>query len=238
MTHELLVTPSQHSYARGAAIFTEGAESFGIPVSEAQTYEWSLLLQAAHDLDNILDSSLPKQERETRVDSIVADVVGEQTSDTDDKGCQPDCVFCELKTVASTWSDEHKVSLVEVALQAKEIAAARRGTVRARQLGKFAIYEGIITARLFSFNQSDGRAGITGYNSWLSNLLAAGTTFDTSIDLPKDYEDELTKVEPTATNRARLLAMGLPSLTRAIKATKPSLIRPLVGAVKSVTDDR
>ena len=238
MTHELLNSPGDHAYARGAAIFTEAAQGFGIPVDENQTQEWTVLLCATHDLDTILDSDLPEADRGARLDDIVSDVLSETSPNIIDGECDPNCAFCQLKVMASDWTDEKKTSLLSIAMHAKEIAIVRRETKRADQLGKLAVFEGRITAGLFSLNSSRNTEKITEYNQWLANLLAAGTAFDTSVDLPRDFSSGLTKVEPTIANRAKVLSVGVPPLTLALKAMKPKMVRPLLGAARAVVNDK
>ena len=210
-----MTSTETHTYSRGAIIFQAAAESFGVQLADEQNAEWQSLIKTAFILDNILDSDLPQVEREETFDKSV-----------------PELIY----PIAEDWDTVKLDRVVSAAMNVKEIAGEKRATTSAKKLGNLALYEGLETKRFLQLQDSDD-LGVTNFNAWLEYLLTFGVVVDTVVDLPEDYSNGLTMVEPSVINRSIIAAYGLRKASRLIATTPASLFVPLSKAARAVTDD-
>jgi hypothetical protein len=204
-----------HTYSRGTAIFQAAAESFGVQLNEGQAEEWRSLIKAAFVLDGILDSDLPQSEREFSFDRAI-----------------PELIY----PLAENWDQQKLDRIVDAAMHVKDIASEKRAATSARKLGDLAIYEGIETKRFLQLEDAE-EISIANFNGWLEVLLPFGVVVDTSIDLPEDYTNGLTQVNPSIINRALIASRGFKYVNRLASTTPAKLYRPLIVAAKAVTMD-
>jgi len=232
LKHELVTVESGHSYESGAVLIAHGARKFGLEVSPETEVGWRSTLRAVHDLDAILDSDLPLDKREAQYDEVVQDIVRPDSA-IDPEACG--CSVCNLKATVQ-WSSDKQQDFLVVANGAKEIALQKRQQDNAWRLGRLAIEEGKLCARLFALHDSPNSKH-RAFQSWVGDLIGGGTALDTAVDLPEDYRYGLTRVLPTIPHRALIFSMGAPYAMRAF-AQDPSVIRAFKSGVSAVIDDR
>ncbi len=226
-----------HDYSRGLEIFGRVANSFGIEVSFDQQEEWRLMLRACRVLDDVLDCDDPLAERKARYYDLILNIFGHDDSkelSTDE--LHPE--FCALSDGYRTWSED-KESRVRGALEAIEgIADEKRREVSARKLGLIAIKEGYETSKLFSLDpSSDATIAVTRFNEWLNVLLCFGVVVDTCVDLQEDYDNNLTLVTPTFSNRMQVASAATRFLPPLVRLTPSGAVMSLASAAKAVIDD-
>lgn len=233
MTHP--VSDSEHSYARGALIFADAADGFDLVVNQEQVYEWETTLKVVHELDGILDGPLPKEERDEQVLQLTVDIL--DGNNMSQGVCADKCSFCELQDLATGWNDEKRYNFGRVIQNAAEISDLRRHTTRATHLGRLAVIDGQGAAELFMIPPTLAQP-TEKFNTWLGHLVGAGTAIDCAIDLREDFDNRLTKVKPTLTNRSLVAAMGVPLLLKTCSETKLRVAESLVSALSAMVQDK
>ena len=225
----------KHTYSRGADILASCAVSFGLKVSDEAHEEWRLLIRTAYELDNILDSNLPADDRKNKFDNLVTSIVEPETN-PQIGSCPDSCSFCKLGEFSIGWDERRRTSIVDVANTIKEVSTERRQTAKPTALGKLAIIEGSATARWFGLPTNED--GSKQFYDWLENLTVSGVALDSAVDLEEDYMLGIHAVKPNITRRMIVASFGIPFLAKTLRHTKPSLVRDLVSGARAVIDDR
>lgn len=217
-----------HTYSRGADVIRHAAEQWGITVSEEQSLEWQYLIASAYVLDNSLDNNArPIKEREQQYDDLLADLLaGRLAADG----------VTDAESLVGGWQDE-KIERIRTAAQSiKEIARTKRQTMDAKGLGKLALFEGAETARFLSIEATDEPS--QDFNRWLRDFLRLGVVVDSAVDLPEDYGNRLTLVQPTHRNQLIIAMYSVASGVRLAKTTPLRLYRELALAGCATVSDR
>ena len=220
----------QHTYSRGADLLTGVAKGFDIVVSDEQNQHWQNMFHAMHELDAILDSDEPFDARSAKYDEALGLISGQAH-----EGCIG-CYACNLKAFTASASGLVLEKFVLNADRIKYLGEERRAANKASTLGAVAIEEGKLSAELLELDSST-KASLR-FNSWLGNVGIVGALFDTTIDLPSDYDTGLTQVRPTLKNRLVLASMSTPYATRVVRHIKPSMIPAFAKALSAVSDDQ
>jgi len=234
MSHEVFSqTETGHKYSRGSSLLADAARSFDVKVSDDQEREWNVMFRTVHALDSIIDSSLPQNERDTEMVTLLEDLM--HTPNQAGK-CIDGCVFCEFKEVTSAWDEGQKIEFTNVVKTVQEIDKDKRGSTSPGQLGRLSVVEGRLSADLFTFRDPKVSTELA-FNAWIGNLFAAGTAMDAGLDLPKDYEDGLTLVRPTRGNRLLVASHAMPLMPKIVRGIKPGLVGKLIDSTRALSDD-
>ncbi len=224
---------TEHTYSRGVDIFVVAAQSFGFKPSLGQVEEWGKLLGAARILDDLLDSEKPQSEREQAYDRHVEAMFNQPEENV--PILEPE-LFSEIRACSEKWSTTKVVKVRSLTENVKDVASTRRDLTSARELGLLGLREGTETARLFEVD-SPLWVGEQDFNIWLERLLRFGVVIDTSLDLPEDYTNGLTMVQPTKFNQITIARCGAPEIKPLLARTPLKLYWMLAKAAGAVADD-
>ncbi len=224
---------TEHKYSRGVDIFVASAQSFGFNPSLSQVEEWAKLLGAARLLDDLLDSEKPQSEREQAYERHVEAMFNQP--DENVHILEPE-LFSGIRVCSEKWSTYKVAKVRSLTENVKDVASIRRDLTSARELGLLGLREGTETARLFEVD-SPLWVGEQDFNMWLETLLRFGVVIDTSLDLPDDYTNGLTMVQPTKFNQITIARCGVTEIKPLLVRTPLKLYWMLAKAAGAVADD-
>jgi len=224
---------TEHTYSRGTDIFAIAANSFGFQPSSDQLEEWAKLLFAAHILDDLLDSERSQIEREEAYDNHVGAMFNVPEENV--LILEPE-LFSGIRSYSEKWPKNKVARVKSLTENVKDIASTRRNLTSAKDLGLLGLREGTETARLFEID-SPLWVGEQNFNKWLEVLLRFGVVVDTAVDLPEDYSNGLTKVQPTRFNQVAIARCGMAEIKPLLARTPLRLYWMLAKAAGAVADD-
>lgn len=224
---------TEHTYSRGVDIFVVAAQSFGFKPSSGQVEEWGKLLGAARILDDLLDSEQTQLDREEAYDRHVDAMFNEP--DEEALILEPR-LFSGIRACSEGWTTTKVNRVRSLTENVKDVALTRRDLTSAKELGLLGLREGTETARLFEID-SPLWVGEQDFNEWLETLLRFGVVVDTAVDLPEDYSNGLTKVQPTRLNQVAIARCGAPEIKPLLARTPLRLFWMLAKAAGAVADD-
>lgn len=202
-----------HTYKRGPRMLALAAEAYGLEVTDQQMDDWAAMFGGMYKLDAIVDSDLPERQRRVRFDLLLDDITlaihdGKEVMECGNDG---NCQLCHLR---NNLIGRGEFDLVDIGFRMEilfDMAEERRRTKRVPDLTRCVADEGHITASLLYMPRQAGKERETAkFNFLLRNLGAAGTLFDTAVDLVEDYDEGLCQVPPTRLNQARIIGRSLP----------------------------
>lgn len=210
-------------YMRAAAVLaniTEGVT--GIPVPEKTLNNWRLLFSAIFVIDDRVDSTKDDEERLRLMGSVTAALRGEAVDFSSDPDIERAVANVQmLLSEIGVKDSEQFTALIEKIMVTTETL---RNEENPREAVKLILEEGQLTSELLLLFLPEHIKNDSSYKTLQSlfyKLGKAGNILDSFVDIDEDFEEGISKVQPTRVNRVRFFM----SFCKHTLTTIPELLR-------------
>lgn len=211
---------SRQNYERAAG--TVGAmieEIAKLPVPEQTVQNWKVLMSAMRTVDDRIDSTADKAERDSLTEKIYCFLEGAPADFSNDPELENS--MQQVRGLLLDLPEEQKKSFLRSLSIILNVTERLKSEEKPKEAVELTMLEGQVTARLFfpflpeEFRQSENYQKLV---QAVTRLGRAANSFDTFTDLPSDYKNQETKIKPSIMNRVLFLgaaiSMGKPVLQR------------------------
>ncbi len=223
-------------YACNVPVVNEVFKGSGVDLDPAGYERVKRMLTGSHWLDHFLDEADDRQEAYTLYSQTVTALKTEQAPPSFPEWAPPE-LETSLHLLQNSMEDIDVSVYMELLDMAQSIADISMAKAECTSLKRYITLlkeEGRLTLRIGALVATNGDETLQrGLSSWIDVAGEGMTLLDSALDLPKDYENGLTNVQPTRINQLQLAARGLVRLPRTLKGVG---IKALLNGYKALKE--
>lgn len=226
-------------YNRLTLTFQEIAKSIvGMSLPEETLEKWKVLLSSVRLIDDEIDQIEDKEKRDDLIEKIKAKLDGYYTEFDEYEEVEKGMRL--LEDISMTISEEKRSFLHKTLKRILNTTKEIKDESNSHKVVKLTLLEGQMTARIFTpflpeeFTKSDN------YQNFLKIIILLGRTgnsFDTLVDLERDFANNQVVIEPSLLNKIRFLGAFLvnaKSLLANLPLSEDMIKRMLLAAKSSI----